>query len=504
MPDRRTVPVPPQCFLSSAFKYAPPHEEWPPVLSDRHKADLAQAHYGEQEISELAKNWAVLCSKCLQWGHPKISCPVRIICLKCSAPGHKASDCPLIHTMATNLGQSPSPGNVILDHANKGNLPTRSGRPKSSTTVRCSDCGFYGHVARSCLKRIRARRWKWIPKKSLPSQDGLVPENNITDSAAQAWNDSIIISDDVSSAGSDGALIVVDSPALPLVTESLNITVDVRSTGIQFALSGQGDEILALLLANPIPRFQLNTILLDAIRPMLSTVGPWMHGYGASGDFLRINLHLAQTEGTSNCTLSMQSLIVQESSPSQSVQLLEIPDTTADQTQALITENADDASGGSFDSESVMVAHDGADSGMPDSFSHNMTQPMLTATSQPSMDVQLAPGPSTRKRRGKLTAPVDSANLRRSSRVNRYDGFRISQPSDNRVYTSKVKPRNTPAAPSSSTAASQNVEIQADEIPPPTPLQEMQSEGVNLCAVPEDELTEAALLAEDNGPSSSA
>lgn len=39
----------------------------------------------------------------------------------------------------------------------------------------------------------------WLAVHGLSVQDGLVPENNITDSATEAWNDSITISDDNSS-----------------------------------------------------------------------------------------------------------------------------------------------------------------------------------------------------------------------------------------------------------------------------------------------------------------
>lgn len=90
-------PTPPQCFLSSAFKYASPHAAWPPTLATKHKADLAQAQYSEKEISNLAANWAMLCARCLQWGHKKVSCHARVICINCSAPDHKAINFPLLH-----------------------------------------------------------------------------------------------------------------------------------------------------------------------------------------------------------------------------------------------------------------------------------------------------------------------------------------------------------------------------------------------------------------------
>ena len=58
-PIRADYPAPPQCFLASAFKYAPPCQEWPPILSAQHKVDLAQASYNEQEISSLSANWLI-------------------------------------------------------------------------------------------------------------------------------------------------------------------------------------------------------------------------------------------------------------------------------------------------------------------------------------------------------------------------------------------------------------------------------------------------------------
>lgn len=92
-PITAVYPCPPQCFLSSALKYAPPCTVWPPALSLQHQRDLGNAGYDHDEIQLLAKFWGVLCAKCLQWGHPKIDCPAKVICLKCFGPGHKYADC---------------------------------------------------------------------------------------------------------------------------------------------------------------------------------------------------------------------------------------------------------------------------------------------------------------------------------------------------------------------------------------------------------------------------
>jgi hypothetical protein len=42
--------------------------------------------------------------------------------------------------------------------------------------------------------------------------------------------------------------------------------------------------------------------------------------------------------------------------------------------------------------------------------------------------------------------PIDDANLRRSKRSNKYDGFKVNQPSDRRTVKSEVIPRTVPTA----------------------------------------------------------
>lgn len=97
----------------------------------------------------------------------------------------------------------------------------------------------------------------------------------------------------------------------------------------------------------------------------------------------------------------------------------------------------------------------------------------------------------TRGRRPKAVAPISTTEVRRSTRSNKYNGFRVTQPSDTRTASSKVKPRITPSAGSSS-----NTEDRvSDEIPPPTPIPVLQAIGVNRCVVPAEELSEEALLA---------
>ena len=107
-------------------------------------------------------------------------------------------------------------------------------------------------------------------------------------------------------------------------------------------------------------------------------------------------------------------------------------------------------------------------------------------------------------RKGKMSVPIDTAKLRCSNRSTKYDGFRVPQPSDSRQQKSKVKHRMIPSA---ATATSQHTSIeQASDteelaVPPPTPLATMQAVGTQLCAIPAEEVSVAALT---KGPEDSA
>lgn len=73
--------------------------------------------------------------------------------------------------------------------------------------------------------------------------------------------------------------------------------------------------------------------------------------------------------------------------------------------------------------------------------------------------------PATLGRKGKSVIPECAISLRRSARVNKYDGFRVPPISDSKAKTSKVKPRVVPSAP----AAIKINERTDDPVPPPTP-----------------------------------
>lgn len=141
----------------------------------------------------------------------------------------------------------------------------------------------------------------WLAEQGLNVQDGLVPENNLVDSAPQAWNDSITLSDDSSSAHSALAMIIAsdaDTGEHMISEEQLIVSVEMHNHGIRFGLSAQGDHLMTLLLADPLPRQQLNRAIFSALRPLLATMGPWSHGYGLRQENLQVEIQVTiDTEG---------------------------------------------------------------------------------------------------------------------------------------------------------------------------------------------------------------
>ena len=110
--------------------------------------------------------------------------------------------------------------------------------------------------------------------------------------------------------------------------------------------------------------------------------------------------------------------------------------------------------------------------------------------------------PSLISRHGKAPVPECPVNLRRSARINKYDGFKVPPISDTKIRASKVKPRVIP-----SVAAAVTITEVADDaaLPPPTPIPVIQHVGHVMCRIPAAELAEEELLAsKDAGPSSDA
>ena len=94
----------------------------------------------------------------------------------------------------------------------------------------------------------------WLAAQGLTVQHGIVPEDNLTDNAMDAWHDTFSTSEDSSD---DSALILVplSAPVFQQHTEpeSVTISVALHQNGIQFGLSVEGSDLINLLLHDPIP-----------------------------------------------------------------------------------------------------------------------------------------------------------------------------------------------------------------------------------------------------------
>lgn len=94
---------------------------------------------------------------------------------------------------------------------------------------------------------------------------------------------------------------------------------------------------------------------------------------------------------------------------------------------------------------------------------------------------------------------VDTIMLRRSSRSNKYNGFRVPLPSDKKTVNSKVKPRKNPAVHCTSIATAPSSAMMdgkvSQDIPPPTSIPTIQSIGTNMCGIHPDKLSPKKLLA---------
>lgn len=283
--------------------------------------------------------------------------------------------------------------------------------------------------------------------------------------------------------------------------DSLTVTVEVHNHGLLFGLSAQGDAVLSLLLANPIPRQQLNSAIFTALRPLLASLGPWNSGYGFRQENLQVAIQVTTAAEGLHFSQITQPHVAFAPAHTTSVVIEDISDGIDGSPQG----NVDVP----LDSTPVVpsngINHDvsAITNPVPTRDTQSTETALISEVPPPVVELNPAIPRSTTLAGRNSRAPVNSANLRRSARANKYDGFRVTQPSDNRPRKSKVKPRVIPSAPGSSSSMAQNVASPEDEVPPPTPITDMQVEGIQLCAIPEEELTTEALHAVEAGPSTS-
>ncbi|KAK1628941.1 hypothetical protein QYE76_003256 [Lolium multiflorum] len=141
--------------------------------------------------------------------------------------------------------------------------------------------------------------------------------------------------------------------------------------------------------------------------------------------------------------------------------------------------------------------------GMPSAAQHAFQPPL--APSDPQLDVPETSAAAASRKRARPT-PTSVALLRRNPRINKYQGFKQQLITDKQSRKSQVKPSTViniePLPPSDSNVLPVNtINSDApraepeDQVPPPTPVQVLQQVVVNLCGVPEEEITQELLQA---------
>jgi hypothetical protein len=104
-----------------------------------------------------------------------------------------------------------------------------------------------------------------------------------------------------------------------------------------------------------------------------------------------------------------------------------------------------------------------------------------------------------KRKKATLPSPICTTQVRRSTRCNKYDGFKPKNFSDSKAIKSKVKPRKIPAAitlvPSDDddTAAPLLLDNGVN-VPDFTPIPVLHAIGVNLCGVPPEEISPQKLM----------
>lgn len=117
---------------------------------------------------------------------------------------------------------------------------------------------------------------------------------------------------------------------------------------------------------------------------------------------------------------------------------------------------------------------------------------MEADTYQPeTTEIVTLPAAARKEKKKKAGPEIDPATLRRSTRANKYDGFKAPSMAEGKIIKSKVKSRHIPSAPnqSNTTSAAQK------PVPPPTPIPTLQHIGSTRCGILAEELSAAKLLA---------
>ena len=171
----------------------------------------------------------------------------------------------------------------------------------------------------------------WLASEGLQVADGLLPENNLQDSPAMAWNDSISqYSSSSSSVNSDGFVLVPfnllnslwrnnptntvsasQAPAQP--APALHIDLSLNNSGLHLSWSDQGNMVASLLLHNARPARQISSFLMQAVRPILASFGPWSSGLGFRNS---LNVHVQVSDHNGTLTVTVEHQVTRENADS--------------------------------------------------------------------------------------------------------------------------------------------------------------------------------------------
>jgi len=347
----------------------------------------------------------------------------------------------------------------------------------------------------------------WLATQGLRVQDDILPEDNVTDSLNYAWNDSS------SAASMHGSTHVHDLHVSTLFVEppvrqnTINMDVAISAVNLQVSISVQDNELINVLVNDLVPQNTFIAYLSRSIMSVVAAYGPCSSGYGLSPLDMQVeapNTSFQVANDETMVVVCFSPHILNKAPTPPSVQITEIlneeyvPGTLHDgspetnDTIAMIQTSAPlGDEGSSVLNEEVSILQPTASSNIGPQLA--LMEPMEDSSDLGLAQVLFAPPtPSpTRPRRSKYQVPLVTTEVRRSTRSTRYDGFRVPQITEVRAPASKVKPRVISSVVPSSSAPV------VDPPPPPIPLCLMQDIGINRCAVPPQELTEAALLASE-------
>lgn len=142
--------------------------------------------------------------------------------------------------------------------------------------------------------------------------------NNIIDSPASAWNDSISnIGNSDSSNGSDdlvlmpltmfqtlvnGGPLQQESPSQHAQVMLIDLTVS--SSGMHYSVSTTNETVASMVFGEHFPFVQVTNFMSSSILPTLSTFGPWAQGYGFQPPNLEMQLVLTVVDAETICVSS--------------------------------------------------------------------------------------------------------------------------------------------------------------------------------------------------------